>query len=220
MEIRLCSALVLVVVALTVEGKGLRQLARKARSGATCDQAVVSSCAILLSDWVDGDMTVFESEDAFTDFLETKTLRQHCSSLTGIYQCLDIVLKSSSCTGVATDEFTEVWNALGDALNFICVEQLDAIEEHYECFLDDGVDDEATECIENISPHEIGTQCNTTPIKNCFNSAIDNNSDVCKPGAEQLAGAIVDKIVEYIPECNTMKLYRAYLQAQRHLLRF
>lgn len=174
------------------------------------DDLKAFECALRLS-WCFQDLeTTYGDASNITEVagnVRVESIRTFCTDLTKAGQCaLDVAL-DKQCD-VMPDYVTAIIRKGVEVLNFVCVDKLDELEEHWECLLNTEVTEEVDECQETHSDLQ---ECNAKPFIACTEKTF-NESPYCHPGAIQLVSDVVNKLIEIIPHCSEQTKMKRFLR--------
>jgi len=156
------------------------------------------------------EMSEYASADDLSETVQSATIRTHCTNLISVTRCFNDALAKSVCSDILTPNDLNELQKLTGFFEYVCVDKLDDLEEHEDCFRDDEFSDAMEICSEtNFSD----TKCDVSEFVTCSENAV-TESPKCDAGAETLLSDVAHELAKIIPHCNGFKqlrhLYRKF----------
>ena len=138
-------------------------------------------------------------------------LRAVCGDTTKATECALQVLLQDKCKGMPEDARRMFLKSF-DVINFICVNRINDIENHWECLFNVAIDQKLGDC-QNMDSGL--SQCDISGFMRCVDGTF-SSSNLCKPGAKELVRDVMKKVISIFPHCPDQKIvHRAVMNFLR-----
>jgi len=115
---------------------------------------------------------------------------------------------SSDCRGVFTSDQQRMLLKVYGLLDYMCIDRLEDIIKHQECFLAARLEDKMNQCISSQGGQ---VTCDSSRLISCMNNAM-NSQPKCSAGAKQLVADLIRKTVGIMPGCSGLKFnFKEYI---------
>lgn len=158
-----------------------------------------------------GLMTCYQSLEKFqptpniTDFISNIHqigARETCKELRDYGDCVDSALQVESCEDSLPDEVKRISRQGLELLDYVCVDRLDELESHWDCYLNPTIFEELGE-----NEREIGRdleECKTDALITSVDEAFSKIPE-CSSGASDLVEDFVKRVMDIVPHCSDKK---------------
>jgi len=145
-----------------------------------------------------GSILKYQSPDPneITALISKAGIANVCKDITSTSGCTENVVKDNNCPSAILD----VYKKARSAISFICLDKIDDIQLHWECYFGAKMDPNQEEC--KKYPESMA-QCETEDLIKCVDTA-SKASPLCKPGASELIAEILEKFVSIMPQCTDL----------------
>lgn len=128
--------------------------------------------------------------------------REACRDLKVYGDCVNNALQEKVCENSLPDEVKRTSRRSLELLDYVCVDRLDDVESHWDCYLNPTVFEELQGC-----EREAGRgleQCKPDALINCLDGAFSKIPE-CSSGASDLVEDVVKKVLNIVPHCSDKK---------------
>jgi len=134
--------------------------------------------------------------------------RQLCTDMTAATDCAAEAYLTEEC-GKIPKNIDRLILKTFDIVQLVCLDKLDEIEAHWDCYLSAEVDEELEDCqgLENAAQ-----QCDSSPFIRCAEHSFAA-SPRCNEGALELVTDIVNELMKLIPNCSEQKKWARIMRS-------
>jgi hypothetical protein len=149
-----------------------------------------------------GQLRRTRSETEAIEYFKTTPVSAICHSFESVHGCVTAVFERYNCNSWHSDHQRKMLAAAGEALQFLCHDEILLVEENKQCFANIELVHQAGFCErQNIhEPYSTTPVCNVEEFLTCLDGALDQNED-CGETAKPLLNRFVRQFIYKVHEC-------------------
>jgi len=150
------------------------------------------------------EMSQYTGSQDFTDTIQGSTIRTHCSRLVSTTQCFKHAESQSVCREIMSLAELQKLSQLVDLIHYACVDKIEDLVKHTDCFKDTKFDREFETCIE--TNFNVIT-CDPESLVTCAAAAMRDTPN-CDSDSVALLRDIAPKFLKFAAGCEGPKMLR------------